>query len=330
MALQAPLLFSPATTARFAAKVAQQAGLALSPLEERAFEDGEHKIRPLCSVRGRSAFVIQSLHGEPGVSPNDKLCRLLFLIGALRDAGASTVVAVVPYLAYARKDQRSQPRDPLTSRYTAQLLESVGTSAVVTLEVHNRAALQNAFRCPVVNLSTASLLAQRIAAWLEDRAACIVSPDIGGIKRAQALRQRLSALTGRSVSAAFLEKYRALGEVSGGALVGDVAGADVILPDDLISTGGTLARAAAACRHAGAGRVAACVCHGLFVGEAESTLDQAQIDTLMVTDTVPPFRLSEDFIDRRLQIVSVAPLLAQTIQRLHSGGSVVELIDSAV
>lgn len=325
-----PLIFAPSHSTQFAGQVAKHAGLALSPLEEREFEDGEHKIRPLCSVRGRCAFVVHSLYGEPAASPNDKLCRLLFLIAALRDAGADRIMAVLPYLAYARKDQRSQTRDPVTSRYMAQILESVGVDAVVTIDVHNRAAFQNAFRCPVVTLDTVGLLAQHVAQWVSDRTIHVVSPDLGGVKRAEALRERLTTLTQRDIGAAFMEKYRSLGKVTGDTLVGDVSGADVVILDDLISTGGTIARTAAACRKAGAVRVAALATHGLFVGDAEHLLGQAQLDDLIVTDTVPPFRLSVKFIAQALRTVSVAPLFAATLTRLHRGRSIVELLEQPI
>ena len=141
-------------------------GLSLAPLEEREFEDGEHKIRPLDEVRGADVFLLQQLYGKPGHSIHDRLCRLLFLLGALRDTGAARLTAVLPYLAYARKDQRSQPRDPVTHRYLAQLLEAVGVDGVVTLDVHNRAAFQNAFRRPVVHLEARSLFVARSADWV--------------------------------------------------------------------------------------------------------------------------------------------------------------------
>ena len=118
-----------------------------SPHEERECEDGEHKARPLISVRGKNVFVVQSLYGDDRQSGNDKLCRLLFSIDALKDAAAARVTAVVPYLAYARKDRKTKPRDPVTTRYVAALFEAVGIDTVMTLDVHNLAAFQNAFRC---------------------------------------------------------------------------------------------------------------------------------------------------------------------------------------
>ena len=325
-----PVLFAPAASSAFAGKVASHAGLGLSPLEEREFEDGEHKIRPLCSVRGRRVFVIHSLYAEPGAGVNDKLCRLLFFMGALRDAGAGEITAVLPYLAYARKDQRSQPRDPVTSRYMAQLLESVGADGVVTLDVHNRAAFQNAFRCTAVALNTTALYADYLSGWLGDRAVAIVSPDTGGIKRAQALRERLLAITDLEAGAAFMEKYRAQGKVTGERLIGDVSGLDVAIVDDLISSGGTIARTAAACRRGGARRIIALATHGLFVGDAERRLDESGLERLVVTDTVPPLRLGTDFIQRKLETVSVAPFFADAILRLSRGGSIVDLVQRIV
>ena len=118
-------LFSLNTSRDFSERVAKHLGIALSHHEERDFEDGEHKTRPLVNVRGQDVFVIQSLYGEPSASVNDKLCRLLFFIGALKDASAERVTAVVPYLCYARKDRKTKSRDPITTRYIAQLFEAV-------------------------------------------------------------------------------------------------------------------------------------------------------------------------------------------------------------
>ena len=125
-------LFAVEGTRDFGERVAQHLDLILGTHEERPFEDGEHKIRPLAEVRRQDVFVIHSLYGDAEQSPNDKLCRLLFFIGALKDAGAERVTAVVPYLCYARKDRRTQPRDPVTTKYVARLFEACGADAVMT------------------------------------------------------------------------------------------------------------------------------------------------------------------------------------------------------
>lgn len=322
-----PHLFALDASRAFGERVAQQLGLPLARHEVREFEDGEHKARPLESVRGQDAYVIHSLYGEPGQSANDKLVRLLFFLAALKDAGAARVTAVVPYLAYARKDRRSKPRDPVGSRYVAQLFEAIGTDRVLAFDVHNLAAYQNAFRIPAEHLEAKRLFVAQIAPLLGDASVAVVSPDAGGVKRAEAFRQALVQALGRPVGAAFMEKYRSAGVVSGETVVGDVAGTTAVIVDDLVSSGTTLARAAAACKRLGAGRVFAAASHGVFAGEAGSVLAGPDLDRVFVTDSIPPFRLPPALLQGKVTVVDTAPLFAEAIRRLHSGGSLVELIE---
>jgi ribose-phosphate pyrophosphokinase len=298
-------------------KIAHWLGGDLCALEERSFEDGEHKSRPLDAVAGCDVYVVHSLHGGPEESPNDKLCRLLFFVAALKDAGAALVTAVTPYLCYTRKDRRTKAQDPVTIRYIAALFEAAGVDAVVTLEVHNEAAFENAFRCPSVALSAAPLLIDKIREIAANRMICVVSPDLGGGKRADILREALEKATGRPVGKALVEKHRSSGVVSGDLFAGDVANAFCVVVDDLVSTGGTLVRAAKAARAHGAKAVVACVAHGLFMSGAESALADLSIDRIIVTDSVAPFRLPSGPVLAKLEIVSAAPLLAETIRRLH-------------
>lgn len=325
---QGLVLFALHSSREFGERMGAHLGIALSPHEEREFEDGEHKARPLASVRGRDVFVVQSLHGDPRQSGNDKLCRLLFFIGALKDAGAARVTAVVPYLAYARKDRKSKPRDPVTTRYVAALFEAVGTDAVVTMDVHNLAAFQNAFRCGAENLEANKLFAAHFGPVLNEREVVVVSPDAGGLKRAEQFRQRLGHALGKTIGAAFAEKYRSEGALSGDMLVGDVHAKDAIIIDDLVSTGSTLLRAARACRDAGAVRVFAAATHGLFMGDAPTVLGDSALDAIVVTDTVPPFRLEGSTAQKKVRVLHCAPLFADAIARMHAGGSVTELMES--
>ncbi|MGE5336779.1 MAG: ribose-phosphate diphosphokinase [Gemmatimonadota bacterium] len=311
-------LFALNATRELGGRIAAALGRALDPHEEREFEDGEHKARPLVDVRGADVYVIQGMHGDAAASANDKLIRLLFFAGALRDHGAARVTAVVPYLAYARKDRVTKPRDPVTTRYVAQLFETIGIDAVVALEVHNVVALQNAFRIPTLHLDAATLFIERAAALAAEGALAVVSPDPGGVKRAQLFREALESHVGRPVGSAYLEKRRSAGVVSGSLLAGDVRGATVLLFDDLISTGGTMVRAAETCLAHGAQRVFALAAHGLFNEGANAAIVHPALAGTLVSDSVPPFRL-DAAARARVEIVSCAPLLAQAIESLHLG-----------
>ncbi len=318
-------LFALNATADLGRAVSQALKLSLAAHEERDFEDGEHKVRPLDPVIGQDVYVIQSLHGGPTESPNDKLCRLLFFIGALKDAGASRVTAVVPYLCYARKDRRTKPNDPVTTRYVAAMFEAAGTDAIVTLEVHNPAACENAFRCRTITLSATPLFVDW-ARRLTDERLCVVSPDTGGAKRAELFRETLEVACGRPIGKAFADKHRSAGVISGDLFVGDVAGATAIVIDDLISTGGTLLRAARAARKAGARRVLALVTHGLFMPGAGEVLADPAIERVIITDTVPTFRLPSGPLRDKVEVLPAAPLLAETIARLHEKRALTDLV----
>jgi ribose-phosphate pyrophosphokinase len=323
--MSAMLLFAPRASLMFGERVAAALGVRLAPLEEREFECGEHKARPLVPVRDGHAYVIQCLAGDRAASANDRLCRLLFLVATLKDCGAARVTACIPYLAYARKDRRTKERDPVTQRYVAQLLEAVGTDHLLTMEVHNLAAFENAFRCPVDHLEFAPLLADRLVREPADGPTVVVSPDIGGAKRAQRLREILAARSGEQVGLAFIEKRRSGGVVSGDRLVGEVAGCRAVIVDDLISSGTTIARAVKECRRAGARRVEAAAAHGVFTAESARILAEHSPDRLLVSDSILPVRLDDEGWRERLEVLPASSMFAEAIRRLESGGSVVAL-----
>lgn len=320
-------LFALNASRSFGERVASELGVPLGEHEEREFEDGEHKTRPLVSVRGRDVYVVQSLHGGPEQTVNDKICRLLFFLGAMREGGAARVAAVTPYLAYARKDRQTKPRDPVTTRYMALLLEAVGVDGVMTLDVHNVAAFQNAFRCHAVHLDTRRLFAAHMRQRVGEDLVAVASPDPGGVKRAQLFREMLETMLDRPIGSAFMEKRRSAGEVTGTLLVGDVVGATVLVIDDLISTGGTMLRAAQACLKQGAKDVYALAAHGLFLGNGAAAIADPRLKKTVVTDTVPPFRLDRKTVEQHVEIVSAAPLFAEAIRRNHEGGSIVALLE---
>lgn len=310
-------IFALNTSREFGAAVAAAAGVELAVHEEREFEDGEFKVRTLESVRDERVFVCQALHGDAMQSTNDKLCRLLFFIGALKDAAAADVTAVVPYLAYARKDRRTKPRDPVTTRYLAALFEAVGLDALVTMDVHNVAAFENAFRCRKEHLEAAPLIVEHLHRRIEaGRRVVVLAPDAGGVKRAKAFAELLSGATGRAVELAFMEKQRSEGHVTGSAFAGDVRAAAVIIIDDLASTGTTLARAARASRERGAAEVHAAVTHGIFGLGAAEALGGTDIDGIVATDTIGDVRRRCPALAPKLAVLETAPLFAGAVRRM--------------
>lgn len=322
-------IFGLSSSHLFAERVAATLGVPLAEHEERDFEDGEHKTRPLQSVRGKDIYLLQSLHSDDRLSVNDKLVRLLFLVGCLKDAAAGRITVLAPYLAYARKDRKTQPRDPVATRYLAQLLEAMGMERMVTLEVHNLAAFQNAFRCNTEHLVPDSLFAEELLTTLSPNEPMVVlSPDAGGIKRAKRLRRSLSERLGRELPLASMEKARSGGALKIGRLIGDVANSSVVIVDDLISTGSTLLGAAKACKAARARQVVAAAAHGVFSGKTGEVLAARELDRVLVTDSIAPLRLSPHLLEHKVKVLSVAPLFAKAIRAMHAGESLLELRDA--
>jgi ribose-phosphate pyrophosphokinase len=319
-------LFALAPSEAFTRAVAEHHGAELAPYELRRFEDGEHKIRPLRSVRDHDVYVVCSLYGDANDSVNDRLCRTLFFVGALRDAGAGRVTLVAPYLCYARKDRRTNPRDPVTTRYVARMIEGSGVDRIVTIDVHNRAAYENAFRIPTEHLEATRLFVERCRT-LGAGALAVVSPDPGGFHRAESLRDALEADRNQVVELAMLGKHRKGGVVRTEAFVGNVEGRIAVIVDDLIVTGTTLVRAAEACRKRGAVAVHAMATHGVFTAAAGSVLATPLIDSLVITDSVSPERTDLGPARSKLAVVSITELVARAISALHHGRSMTAIIE---
>lgn len=323
-----PLLFAPSESRDLAEAVGAAANIAVAPLEERAFEQGEFKLRPLLSVRNRPVVVLQSLAGSAGVPTAQRFVRLLFLLCGLRDAGALRVEAIVPYLAYARKDRRTQPRDPIHTRYVAEMLEACGLQRLIALDVHNAAALDNAFRLHVDHLSALPMFANHFAGSTGNVEWAVASPDVGGIKRAQLLRELLQRQLNRSIELVFVEKRRVGGQLSGGRAVGDAAGKTVIVLDDLCSSGATLRRAAASLRAAGAVSVHVAVTHVPLDEGLASVIADAAINEVVVTDSVgSSTHPALHSTDPKLVVLPVAPLFAQALLRPLRGLPLTELLE---
>ena len=310
------LIFAPTQSKDFAQAVASHLGVELARSEEREYEGGEHKVRPQQVVRGEEVFVIQSLSGDERATANDKLCRLLFFIGALKDAGASRVTACLPFLAYSRKDRRTQPGDPVINRYVATLFEAMRTDRVVVLDVHNEAAFDNAFRCESLRIDAIEPFAEFLSRNIQVRDAVVASPDIGGVKRAQRFRDVLAAKLNADVGFAFMEKRRERGVVSGQILTGEVQDRDLVIFDDMISSGTTILRAALAAKRAGARRVIVMATHPALQPEAVQLWQDDAIESVIVSDSIALPNAFRTFPTNKLQICSLAPLFAQTISML--------------
>lgn len=318
-------IFALGDSRGFGEAVAARLGIDLSAVEEMSHEDGEARARVLEDVRHRDVYVIHSLAAGTSCSVHDKLCLLLFFTASLHDAGAMRVTVVAPYLCYARKDRRTKPGDPLATRILAQLFESVGVDRMVTMDVHNISAFENAYRMETEHLEARLPLARAVLEFTGDLPLSVVSPDIGGVKRAERFRTALEQLAGREVVPVFMEKYRSEGEVSGKALVGQTQGRAAVIVDDMMVSGTTLLRAVEACRNSGAERVIAAVTHGPFAAGAEKLLQHKGLDNLLLTTTVPP-RMQELW-GERVRIVPVEPLVADALAALHEGKPLSDLLE---
>ncbi len=311
------LIFALDSSKAFGTMVAEATGMTLSGHEERDFPEGEHKIRSLVDVRNKSVFVIYSLYGEIELTVNDKLCRLLFFIASLKDAGALEVAVIAPYLCYSRKDRKTKSNDPITTQYVARLFEAMGTDRFATLDVHNVQAFENAFRIPTIHLESKAYVASYFAPLIKNQETVVLSPDSGGIKRAMAFAQALENELKKPIPVAVMHKTRSEGVVGGTEhIFGDVGNKTVIIIDDLISSGTTLLRAAKACKQSGAGKVYAAAAHGVFSTGANETLKDPALDKIVITNSIPPIRLEKEIIEQKIEIINIAPLIGVLIHNM--------------
>lgn len=309
-------LFALPDSQAHGARIAAAMGVTLSPLEFRGFLDGESKIRPLCEVANAHVCIIQSLYDGPDHSVHDKLCHLLFLIATMRDHGARRVTALVPFLCYGRKDRRTKPQDPVTTRYVADLFAAVNCDEIITLEAHNLAAFQNAFRIRTHHLELGNVFGDALAFRLDAEPPVVMSPDSGGVKRAQLFRDSLQDRLGREVGFGFMEKRRSGGVMTSGDAVGNYQDSAVVIVDDMIASGGTMIAAARACKARGAAKVYALAAHGLFTQGAEGLFSGDDIERVFVSDSIAPFRLPDGVKTQRLEIADTADEFASLLRRI--------------
>lgn len=308
------LLFSGNSHPLFASKVAEYLGTELGGVDFKPFPDGEISVQILDNVRGREVFVIQTI----AIEPNNYLMELLIMVDALKRASAKCITAIIPYFGYARQDRKDKPRVPISAKLIADLLQTAGVARVLTMDLH-AGQIQGFFDIPVDNLFGSPYLAEALAKENLEKAA-VVAPDLGAIKKARAFAKQLN------LEFAVIDKRRlSIEQVEVITIIGDVKGRDVILVDDLCSTGGTLVSAANACKEAGAERILAAVTHGLFVGKAEELLSKSPIEKIFVSDTVP---FPKELLKNKISLISVAPLFGEAVRCILEMQSISSIFNS--
>lgn len=294
-----------------AGRISDKLDIPLTDARLRRFPDGEINVKIEDSMRGHDVFVIQPT--SPPV--NEHLMELFIILDALRRASAGRVTAVIPYYGYARKERKTQPREPISAKLIANFITLAGADRLLLFDLHAE-AIEGFFDVPTDHLSPHRIFADYLKTKNLHHLT-IVAPDAGGGRRAEAVANDLQA------PIAFGYKRRTGdGDVDTIAVSGDVNGRDCVVVEDIITTGGTISKVVQALRNQGAGRVLVAATHPVFTGNAVEKLKQADVEEVIVTDSVP---IDADKLGPPLTVLSVAPLLAEAIIRVHENRSVSEL-----
>jgi ribose-phosphate pyrophosphokinase len=307
------MLVSGRANPELAAKIANKLGVALTPVTHRTFSNGEVYCRFHESVRGADVFIVQPTcqNHDEGLSANDALMELLVMIDAAVGGSAHRVIAVTPWYGYSRQDKKSAPREPISSRLVARMLETAGIDRIVSMDLHS-GQIQGFFQKPCDHMTALFMLTQYFADLsLEDLV--VVAPDAGRVK----LNKRFASEIGADL--AILNKERPAQQVAEiGYVIGEVQGKTAVLVDDIIDTAGTLKAAAQAVHDAGARRVYAAATHGVFSGNAWENLAAANFEQVVVTDTIPLPPGAPD----NITVLPCADLLTNSIRQIFTDGSV--------
>ena len=304
-------LFSGNSNTDLVCKIAGHLRTPMGKAVVKTFSDGEVNVEIDESVRGMDVFAIQSI-----CSPvNNNLMELLIMIDALKRASAERITAVLPYYGYARQDRKVSPRAPITAKLVADLITVAGTSRMLTMDLH-AGQIQGFFNIPVDHLFAAPVLLEYLKSLQNDMV--MVSPDAGGVERARAFAKRLDT------SLAIIDKRRDAPNVSQVMnIIGNVKGLVAVILDDMVDTGGSLARGAYALMEKGAKKVYACCTHPVLSGQAIEILSEAPIEEMIVTDTIPLSARAREL--SKIKVLSVSGLLADAIQRIYNDDSVSSL-----
>ena len=303
------------SNAPLAEAIAGYLGEPLTRCHVRRFADLEIFVEILENVRGRDAFIIQST----SYPANDNLMELLIMIDALRRASAHRITAVIPYFGYARQDRKPGPRSPISAKLVANPLTRAGADRVLTVDLH-AGQIQGFFDIPTDNLFAAPTMVRDVRERGIADNVMVVSPDVGGVVRARALAKRLEA------PLAIVDKRRErAGESEVMNIIGDVAGRNCVLLDDIVDSAGTLCNAADALLAEGAASVSAYVTHGVLSGGAVARVAASQLRELVLTDTIAPTEAVR--VAHNIRVISIAPLIGEAIARIAKEESVSVLFD---
>jgi ribose-phosphate pyrophosphokinase len=307
------MLVSGRANRELAARIASKLGVELAGVDLKTFANGEVYCRYHESVRGADVFIVQPTCGNPdeGLSANDSLMELLEMVDAAVGGSAHRVIAVTPWYGYSRQDKKSAPREPISARLVARMLESAGIDRILTMDLHS-GQIQGFFQKPCDHMTALFMLTQYFAdLGLEDLV--VVAPDAGRVK----LNKKFASKIGADL--AILNKERPAQQVAEiNYVIGDVRGKTAVLVDDIIDTAGTLKAAADAVIDAGARRVYAAATHGVFSGNAWENLAAANFEQVVVTDTIPLPPGAPDNVN----VLSCADLLTNSIRQIFTDGSV--------
>ncbi|HEV7943801.1 MAG TPA: ribose-phosphate pyrophosphokinase [Solirubrobacteraceae bacterium] len=310
------MLFAGRASPQLAVDIAGKLGVDLGPVTLKTFSNGEVYCRYEESIRGADVFIVQSICGNPqtGVTANDSLMELLLMIDAAVGASAHRVIAVTPWLGYSRQDKKSAPREPISARLVARMLESAGADRVLTMDLH-AGQIQGFFSKPVDHM-TALFMLTRYFADLGLSDLVVVAPDAGRVK----LNTKFASKIGAEL--AILSKSRPAQEVAEiGYVIGDVKGKTAVIVDDMIDTAGTLKAAAHTVLEEGAARVYAAATHAVLSGNAFENLADAGFEEIVVTDTIP----IGPHLPGNVRVLPCAELLTDSIRRIFIDDSVSEV-----
>jgi ribose-phosphate pyrophosphokinase len=298
-------------------KIAQRLGLELTDAGLKTFADGEVYCRYEESIRGADLFIVQSICGSEreGLTVNDALWELLLMIDAAKHASAHRIVAVTPWYGYSRQDKKSSPREPISARLVANVLETAGIDRLVTMDLH-AGQIQGFFSKPVDHMTAMPILTQFVQDRLGGRELVIIAPDAGRVKLVRKFAQKVGA------PYALMEKERPAQQVAEiGYVIGDVRNRTAVIVDDIIATGGTLNAAAQTVLDEGADEIFAVATHGLFSGQAFEILSGGPLSGIVVTDTIPLRDGPPDMITQ----LTCADILEDSIRRIFTDDSVSEI-----